>query len=397
MIDFQQVSQQVHALGEKAPERARQRYEARQKACELLAYHANELVPLRQKVALALRYDDKLRCAVPLNESLMAHIPAPALPSRLVLLAADGSQINPNPHDAVQYGLINVGIIQMAYGFPNAPSPTIRSELFYDEALYDLTESLVALRRDLAERRVLADLAEAAVAGAAAFGTAQPSVLAMTDGPLELWGAKDDDSAAEFGESLKDYLAALNRLQRLGAANAGYVDKPNANLVVRLLEVVQASGENLENIRHFRPWRMITDRDLYADLLAPGERSAVFEMQSKSAEKYTGGLALRFFYLNVGRREMPWLARVEIPAWVAEAPETLDALHAVLLDQCRTMGAGPYPYLLHRAHETAVVTHEEKAQITQMIVHELRRRGVTVGEMSHKQVAKDLPGRTRYG
>jgi hypothetical protein len=106
---------------------------------------------------------------------------------------------------------------------------------------------------------------------------------------------------------------------------------------------------------------------------------------------------LHFFYLNVGRPGRPWLARVEIPAWVAEDDLMLDTLHATLVQQCQVMGSRPYPYLLHRAHETAVVSLAERDQITQMIVMELRRRGVQVGEESYKQSAKDLSGRTRYG
>jgi hypothetical protein len=389
MIDFQQVSEQVHALGEAAPQRAQKLQEIRQQAHQLLRQYADALPALRQKVELALRYDDKLRCALPMNEALTAHFESPALPARILLLAADGSQINPDRHEAVQYCLINVGTIQMIIGQATAPAPLIRSTLLYDEAIYDLTENVVALRRDLAERRALADLANIAAADG------HPVIITMTDGPIELWGAKDEDSAAEYRDSLKEYLDALLRLQRLGAVNAGYVDKPSANLVIRLLEVAQAAGEQLENIRQYRPLRGATDIDLFTDLLAPGERSAVFEIQSKSAEKYAGGLALRFFYLNVGRTSAPWLARVEIPAWVAENPEKLNALHAVLIDQCQIMGTRAYPYLLHRAHETAVVTLEEKDQITQMIMHELRTRGVPVGEISHKQAAKSLPGRTR--
>ena len=60
------------------------------------------------------------------------------------------------------------------------------------------------------------------------------------------------------------------------------------------------------------------------------------------------------------------------------------------------MGARPYPYLLHRAHETAVVKLEEKDQGTQMIAQELLSRGVTVYEISSKKYAKQVPGRKRY-
>jgi hypothetical protein len=80
---------------------------------------------------------------------------------------------------------------------------------------------------------------------------------------------------------------------------------------------------------------------------------------------------------------------------VAEERQQLDTLHAVLIDQCRMLGARPYPYLLHRAHETALVRLEERDQVTQMIALELRRRGVSIEGSSHKQFAKDQPGRTR--
>jgi hypothetical protein len=176
---------------------------------------------------------------------------------------------------------------------------------------------------------------------------------------------------------------------------AGYVDKPSANLVVRLLEIVETPLADLPQIKDCHPLRGVSDLYIYRDLLAPGERSAIFAMQSQSVKNYTGPLGLHFFYLNVGREGHPWLARVEIPAWVADNPEMLDHLQAVLVHQCQLMGSRPYPYLLHRAHETAVVTQEEKAQVTQMIALELRRRGVEVGEQSYKQSAKGLGKRTR--
>jgi hypothetical protein len=140
----------------------------------------------------------------------------------------------------------------------------------------------------------------------------------------------------------------------------------------------------------------VTDIALYRDILESGERSPVFALQSQSAKSYEGPLALHFFYLNVGQPGRPYLARVDIPAWVAENPESLDILHAALIDQCRVMGVRPYPYLLHRAHETAVVKLQEKEQVTLMIAQELRERGLTVGGRSSKQSAKQAGGRARH-
>jgi hypothetical protein len=139
----------------------------------------------------------------------------------------------------------------------------------------------------------------------------------------------------------------------------------------------------------------VSDYALFHQLLGSAERSAVFAFQTPQARQYKGNLALHFFYLNVGRENHPWITRVDIPAWVAGDPLKVDALHAVLVDQCRMMGSQPYPYILHRAHETAVVTLNEREQVTQMIALELRKRHVDVGEQSKKQASKDLGGRSR--
>ena len=345
---------------------------------------------MRVKVQEIVRkYDPSLRCALPAEtgEPLDDHYPLPALPPSATLLAADGSQINYDRHAEVEYSLVNVGAIQMRLGSSLPPQTVIESKLFYDEQLYHQTEASLALSRDLDERSILARLAS----------QAEPPVITFTDGPVELWGARDasTEETTRFQESMALYLNALNNLWELRAITAGYVDKPAANLVVRLLEVAHAAPEDQANIRRYQPLRGVTDKALFRDLLAPGERSAVFALQSQSAKSYPGPLALHFFYLNVGRLGRPWLARVEIPAWVAEKRQELDALHSVLIEQCRILGTRPYPYLLHRAHETAVVSLDERDQVTQMIVLELRQRGVSIEGSSYKQSAKDQPGRTR--
>ena len=88
--------------------------------------------------------------------------------------------------------------------------------------------------------------------------------------------------------------------------------------------------------------------------------------------------------------------RVEIPKWVADEAEKLNLLHAALLEQCQIMGAKPYPYILQRAHEIAVVKYEEKAQIEQMLDMELRQAGSEMDTESNKQSAKNLKGRSGY-
>ncbi|RLD02797.1 MAG: hypothetical protein DRI32_08315, partial [Chloroflexi bacterium] len=82
--------------------------------------------------------------------------------------------------------------------------------------------------------------------------------------------------------------------------------------------------------------------------------------------------------------------RVEIPKWVADDEEKLNNLHAALIEQSRILGNKPYPYLLHRSHEVAVVSFDEKRQVEQMLTLELRRNNGEVGEQSGKQSTKEV-------
>jgi hypothetical protein len=363
----------------------------REKAERLLEEHASNLEVLRGKVQQARQYDPSLRCALPVSEALNAHQPASAdaLAHPPTLLAVDGSQIFNDRHNDAQYGLVNLGAVQMLHSGSQPPETAVQSTLYYDESLDDLSDAALSLKRDLGERLKMAELA----------AQASPPVIAFTDGPLELWGSRPEgpEAASQYQQSLHDYLQVLRQLHSLKAVTAGYVDRPGADLVVRLLEVACATPPEIEQIRKFRPLHGVSDADLYETRLGPGERSAVFALQSQGARSYQGPLALHFFYLNVSasKSEPASLARVEVPAWVAEDATSLEMLHAVLVSQCRIMGTRRYPYLLHRAHEVAVVTFREQQEVTEMIVGELLRQGIPVRGRSHKQAAKDLPGRAR--
>jgi hypothetical protein len=390
-LDFLQVSQQVKQLGEKALLHQHDLQTKLVEAHALLEVCATEIENLQHKVHDVVRnHDQTLRCALPVQEALNSPHPLPPLPELVTLIAADGSQVFADRHAEVEYCLVNTGAIWMRYGSSEAPVTSIQSELIFAEKLEGMSDDRLSLQRDLAERTRLLELAK----------QAQAPVITLTDGPLELWTTTLEAGkvAGEFKKSLDIYLGVLRELHELSATTAGYIDKPGADLVVRLLEVAQATESDLAEMRQYHPFRGVTDGELFRGLLQPGERSAIFGIQSRSAKPYQGELWLHFFYLNVGRPGHPYLARVEIPAWVVEDPSRLDNLHAVLVSQCRMIGARTYPYILHRAHETAVVSLEDKDQVTQMIVTELHKRGLEVPGASAKQYNKDVSGtRTRYG
>jgi hypothetical protein len=390
-LDYLQVSQQVKTLGEKALAHQQDLQTKLGEARELLNNKAVDIEALISKVeGVVYNYDQTLRCALPVEEALNARFSLPKMPDQVTVIAADGSQIFADRHAEVDYCLVNTGAIWMRLGSGDAPQISIQSRLIFAEQLEGMSDDLLSLQRDLAERERLLELAR----------QAEPPVITLTDGPLELWTTTLEEGMAmgEYKKSLELYLGVLKKLHEIGSITAGYVDKPGADLVVRLLEVAKAEGEDLRGIRSYRPYQGVTDRQIFDNLLEPGERSAIFALQSRSSRPYQDELELHFFYLNVGRPGKPYLSRVEVPRWVVDDEARLDDLHSMLVSQCRMIGARAYPYLLHRAHETAVVSMEDKQQVTQMIVHELHRRGLALEGESAKQYNKDISGkRKRYG
>ena len=389
-IDFQSVFNQIRALGLQAPAQKQIHEQRLENARRLLAEYANELQSLREKVERVVHsHDASLRCAVPVEQALNSHLRAPDLSDQVTLLAADGSQIYPDRHALLEYYLINIGIIQSATGTIEAPQPRIKTELIYNDLTGEMqgffNEDRVSLHRDLLERKLLAEEA-AQLSG---------PVIALTDGPLELWGASKIEQSDPTGneKGLSEYLQSLLNLQHMGIVAAGYVDKPREDYLVRLLEIASQPVEQAKN----RLLHGVRDTRLLRDFLAPGERSAVFEMQSRSASLYRQhdpALTMHFFYLNVGRPNKPWFARVDILGGTAKDENKVDTLHRILLEQCAILGSQPYPYLLHRAHETAVVSFDERNQVEILISNELRQHGL-IDEESHKQSAKNQSRRGR--
>lgn len=387
-VDYLQIQHQIQTYSSHSQLREQELNAHREHAARLLHEYAARSMDLAELVARAKVFNANLRCAIPGGERLDGAYPLPPLPPQMTLLAADGSQVIPNRQRQVEFCVINVGAVTMRIGSGQPPTITVQSTLLDPNEMYTadgmITEGTVALRRDLEERRELVQLAQQAPA----------PVVSLTDGPLELF--REPKPSSEYDRDFQKYMEVLKELAQTGAATAGYVDRPRGDLAVRLLEltILHAHGE-LDQAGKLRPLLGLTDAGLFRETLKePGTRSAVFAIQSISAQQFAGDLALHFFYLNVGRPETPNLARVEIPAWVAGNPSLLNAVHASLVAQCQILVNKPFPYIIHRAHEEAVISYEDSNRLEEMIVLELRRQGVTVEGISSKQFHKDGAGRT---
>src|SRR5512141_289705 len=252
-IDFQQIYARIKEIAAEAGERKRTLEERREQALELLGVYGADLEYLREKVEAAKAVDSNIRCAAPADELLASSCPPPEAPVEATVIVADGSQVNPDRHAAVQFCIINVGVISMKLNSGEVPEIYVKTDLLYGEDLLPngtpMSEGMVALKRDIGERMKLDELSK----------NVEGPVITMTDGPLELWGAKGDDPQA-YNNFVESYLGVLSRLQSRGVVAAGYVEKPSADLVVRLLEIAMADNEQIKKLRDFHPLMGVTDR-----------------------------------------------------------------------------------------------------------------------------------------
>ena len=243
-----------------------------------------------------------------------------------------------------------------------------------------MSEGEVAIKRDLMERSALANFPE----------ELEIPAIAMVDGPLEL--IREPQAGGGFEKVLVEYKDILIKFMEQGLMLLGYTDKSQSDLIGRMMELMRLGEEGLDSYDpKRRQFAGLSDRNWLRDrLVNPGDRSAVFAILSETNKKLDPDLSFHFFYLNVGQPGKPHLARVEVPGWVAKSADRLGFIQAALTEQAHVLGTRPYPYLLHRAHEEAVVTLPEHQYVEEMILTEFRRQGIPIDESSSKQYHKDL-------
>jgi hypothetical protein len=330
------------------------------------------------------RAGDRYRGARPTGEPLLESFPPPRLDAGLVVAGADGSQIYPDRHALALYFAIQVGSLAMEVGSDLAPQVRTQSELYYEqEDLHDqqghpIGNAMVNGRRDAQEMKALADWAEAY--------TGRPFV-GLLDNGLLLWFALQlrEQNRTEVDLILQAYLGHLDRVSRSGGCVAGFIDRPRSADVLALAHLATLPPDKVsDDALRANPFRALTDRALFDELLNAEHRSACFIDSSPLNEDFKKrNHEVFFFYLKTDARGT--IARVEVPAWVARRPELLGRVHAGILDQCRSTGG--FPYVLVRAHELAVITNQDRDQLEGLIQLRLLASGLG-GRPSQKAITK---------
>ena len=316
---------------------------------------------------------------------------SPPAPGDFRVAAVDGSHVDVDRHMPARCFLINIGVSVLTYGA--SPGADLRNEptlyasddelAIRDPATYreqPIEGAVLAARRTVEEVRALARTV--------ADLPATTPTLAVMDGSLAmvgLSGAGNQDFVLRelvdegYGREM-DRLAWLSRNRPLGLA--GYVSLPGSAEVVRALRLMACSYDGLEagyrcGIRG--PGREpcdgcvggLLDRDVFARLLEPGQRSALFSTSFSGVDRYYAA-DVSFFYVNVGRE----IARVEVPSWVAGDEARLSLAHGLIIDQC-DRGRG-YPVALMEAHEQAVVSGPDRRFFVRAVESALYARRLPV-------------------
>jgi len=397
-LDLTKVAAQVGSMVARLKASGEERRRRLQNALDIIQDKSIDLDLLKKKID-----SSKTTWLVAgLADGLDPHYKPPPLPPEFAVLATDGSHIDVDRHKSTRCYLINIGAVVLGYGAnPRASLDSFPALYFGDEELVIAPDGakgreqpiegvLLGIKRAVDECHRLAKLAKELPKGS--------SSLALVDGSLILWGLAGQTYPEFVTEALltKGFLRHLEEIRRLNAdkrlALASYISFPRSTDVVNALRVALCPHDPADcdrycpnKARDCDAVAGVQDRELFANLLDEGERSALFTSQSSIVQKHYGGHWVYFFYLRVDGE----IARVEIPQWVAQDETLLNLTHSLVLDQCRR-GQG-YPVALAEAHEQAVVTGADRESFWQLV------ESLLIGEhLPAPTSAKSFSKRTRW-
>jgi hypothetical protein len=250
----------------------------------------------------------------------------------------DGSQIYPQDRNPVLWTYIQAVAYRKLFTplfesqFVDIGSEMTRPSSLSEE-LFENRDGLAALTNTW---RALLEMRMARVAS-----KRYPDGLVLLDNGLLPWLSVSGQSAQRH---LQEYLDSLTTT-RPGLV-AGIISGPQSRLLSRLITLVEA-----ETVEQGVDGKYgLLDIVLMRYALNAGERSALFLHGSPRNDVFMNAYAgVYFFFLRVNHQE---IVRVEIPAWVAKDPSSVDVVQASILADARMTG---YSYVLSQAHQHAVI------------------------------------------
>jgi len=400
MLDLTKLARQMQGLSQHLSEEAvasRQRLELAQQHLQKAYEHQHEVIALQEKWRDRILFAN----ATPL-EPLNTCIDIPIPPKVHTVIATDGSQIAPNHHEIAYCYLLNIGRVVLHYGQNRYPIMDSLPEVFYrPEDLYASrqwgikTEDWMSYRRTASEAIVLAELAKGVGIGRPRDGEEKSSsqspvpTLAMVDGSLIYWFLEQLPTDAR-DRILPPILSAWQQMRDVQIPLMGYLSASRNVEGVNFLRLLACTHpvpdclsycpNQLEKVpcKVFDPLR---DTALWTTQLKPGQRGPLWRSNNRILELY-GDQTIYFCYVHVGTE----IARIEVPAWVAENTAMFDQALGLMLAQVQK-GYG-YPVAIAEAHNQAVVRGSDRSRFFALLEKQMIKAGLKNVGTSYKEARK---------
>jgi hypothetical protein len=386
MLDLTKLARQMQGLSQHLTLEAaasRQRLELAQQHLKNAYESQQDLIDRQEKWRDRILFAN----ATPI-EPLETCIDIPVPPKIHTVIATDGSQIAPNHHEIAYCYLLNIGRVVLHYGQNRHPLLDSLPEVFYrPEDLYMSrqwgirTEEWMSFRRTASEATVLAELACAAKGEAPA--------LAMVDGSLIYWFLEQLPMDAR-DRILPPILEAWQQMRDAQIPLMGYLSASRSIETMNFLRLL-ACPHPAPDCKTYCPnqlekvackiFEQLRDTSVWATRLKPGQRSTLWRSNSPILELY-GDQTIYFCYVHVGTE----IARIEVPAWVAENATMLDQALGLMLAQVQK-GYG-YPVAIAEAHNQAVVKGGDRARFFALLEQQMIKAGLKNVGTSYKEARK---------
>ncbi len=387
MLDLTKLARQMQGLSQHLTLEAaasRQRLELAQQHLKNAYESQQDLIDRQEKWRDRILFAN----ATPI-EPLETCIDISVPPKIHTVIATDGSQIAPNHHEIAYCYLLNIGRVVLHYGQNRHPLLDSLPEVFYrPEDLYMSrqwgirTEEWMSFRRTASETTVLAELACNAAQG-------ETPALAMVDGSLIYWFLEQLPIDAR-DRILPPILEAWQQMRDAKIPLMGYLSASRSIETMNFLRLL-ACPHPVPDCKSHCPnqlekvpckiFEQLRDTSVWATRLKPGQRSTLWRSNSPILELY-GDQTIYFCYVHVGTE----IARIEVPAWVAENATMLDQALGLMLAQVQK-GYG-YPVAIAEAHNQAVVKGGDRARFFALLEQQMIKAGLKNVGTSYKEARK---------
>lgn len=272
------------------------------------------------------------------------------------VVAVDGSQIYPDRHQGIGCYLINLGLAHLNYGLANSQVLFDSIPQIFTDASFsgELSPDMVNSKRTELELSYGFQATKTAV-----DKNSQIDTVFLCDGSLIFWhlDSKDEQTKQKF---LINYLSSLDQFFHNKILMAGFISLPKSKEIINIIKTC-LSKKLIETNSEINTLDYLVDTDILENFLPSYSRSAVFANHSVIVADYPAHLKPYFIYLNISDE----IARIEIPAWIAQNQNYTETVLAIIVDQC-IKGRG-YPVALSESHEQAVVKNFDRDFFYQML------------------------------